>query len=162
MSRLSLLIAPPLLAWLSAVSLAADPAPNTLTAEEKAIMDSHPAQGAELLARFAEFAHGQAIVRHHHERWDGGGYPAGLRSWDIPFGARVIAVADSYDAMTSDRPYRPAMSTSQATAILRTGRGSQWDPAIVDAFLRSLGERAAGEAEPERVAPALAPPVGAK
>jgi HD-GYP domain-containing protein (c-di-GMP phosphodiesterase class II) len=112
--------------------------PGRLTAEEKAIMDSHPVRGAELLARFSEFANGQAIVRHHHERWDGGGYPDGLRSWDIPFGARVIAVADSYDAMTSDRPYRPAMTTEKACSILRAGRDEQWDPAIVDAFLRCI------------------------
>jgi HD-GYP domain-containing protein (c-di-GMP phosphodiesterase class II) len=113
--------------------------PGKLTAEEKAIMDSHPVRGAELLARFSEFANGQAIVRHHHERWDGGGYPDGLQSWDIPFGARVIAVADSYDAMTSDRPYRPAMSASKACSILRAGRDEQWDPVIVDAFLRCIG-----------------------
>jgi HD-GYP domain-containing protein (c-di-GMP phosphodiesterase class II) len=119
--------------------------PSKLTAEEKAIMDSHPVRGAELLARFSEFANGQAIVRHHHERWDGGGYPDGLRSWDIPFGARVIAVADSYDAMTSDRPYRPAMSASQACSILRAGRDEQWDPVIVDAFLRCIE---GGEAAP--------------
>ncbi len=109
-----------------------------LTPEEKAIMDSHPAHGAELLARFAEFAHGQAIVRHHHERWDGAGYPDQLHDWDIPFGARVIAVADSFDAMTSDRPYRPALSVGQASAILRAGRDQQWDPSIVDALLRCL------------------------
>jgi HD-GYP domain-containing protein (c-di-GMP phosphodiesterase class II) len=115
--------------------------PGKLTAAEKAIMDSHPVRGAELLARFSEFANGRAIVRHHHERWDGGGYPDGLRSWDIPFGARVIAVADSYDAMTSDRPYRAAMSASQACSILRAGRDEQWDPVIVDAFLRCIEGR---------------------
>jgi hypothetical protein len=109
-----------------------------LTPEEKAQMDSHSARGAELLARFPDFARGQAIVRGHHERWDGGGYPDGLRDWDIPFGARVIAVADSFDAMTSDRPYRPAMSLQQARLILQAGRGTQWDPAVVDAFLNYL------------------------
>jgi HD-GYP domain-containing protein (c-di-GMP phosphodiesterase class II) len=133
-----------------------------LTPKEKAIMDSHPARGAELLARFAEFAHGQAIVRHHHERWDGGGYPDGLHSWDIPFGARVIAVADSYDAMNSDSPYRRALTAGQASAILRTGRGSQWDPALVDAFLRSLEGRAASEPAAAVVAPAMAPPAAAQ
>jgi HD-GYP domain-containing protein (c-di-GMP phosphodiesterase class II) len=126
--------------------------PGKLTPEEKAIMDSHPARGAELLARFSEFANGQAIVRHHHERWDGGGYPDGLLSWDIPFGARVIAVADSFDAMTSDRPYRPAMTNSQACAVLRAGRDSQWDPVIVDAFLRVIE----GEQKEAAGAPAVA------
>jgi HD-GYP domain-containing protein (c-di-GMP phosphodiesterase class II) len=109
-----------------------------LTPEEKAIMDSHPERGAELLARFADFANGQKIVRSHHERWDGGGYPDGLKSWDIPFGARVIAVADSYDAMTSDRPYRAAMGVEHASRILRAGRDEQWDPAVVDAFLNCI------------------------
>jgi HD-GYP domain-containing protein (c-di-GMP phosphodiesterase class II) len=61
-----------------------------------------------------------------------------LRDWDIPFGARVLAVADSYDAMTRDRPYRRAMSTQQAGQILRAGRGTQWDPVVVDAFLRCI------------------------
>jgi hypothetical protein len=78
-------------------------------------------------------------VRHHHEAWDGSGYPAGLAGLDIPFGARVIAVADSYDAMTSDRPYRAGMPQAKAVSILRAGRGQQWDPTLVDAFLRALG-----------------------
>ncbi len=68
------------------------------------------------------------------------GYPTGLRGLDIPLGARIIAVADSYDAMTSNRPYRAGMSVSKAAYILREGRGQQWDASIVDAFLRSLGE----------------------
>ncbi|HEU5088235.1 MAG TPA: HD domain-containing phosphohydrolase, partial [Roseiflexaceae bacterium] len=95
----------------------------------------HPARGAELLARYRDFARGRRIVRHHHERWDGGGYPDGLRGVDIPFGARVIAVADSFDAMTSDRPYRAGMPVSEALRILKEGRGTQWDAAVVDAFL---------------------------
>ncbi|MEP7356306.1 MAG: HD-GYP domain-containing protein [Anaerolineales bacterium] len=131
--------------------------PGRLSAEEKAIMDSHPVRGAELLARFSEFARGQAIVRHHHERWDGGGYPDGLRSWDIPFGARVIAVADSFDAMTSDRPYRPAMSASQACGVLQAGRDLQWDPAIVDAFLRCVEGGLAKVAAGPALAPASSP-----
>ncbi len=116
-----------------------------LTLDEKTIMDSHPERGAELLARFADFANGQKIVLHHHESWDGSGYPDGLKSWDIPFGARVIAVADSYDAMTSDRPYRAAMSIAQASRILRDGRDQQWDPIIVEAFLRCIERMPAAE-----------------
>jgi HD-GYP domain-containing protein (c-di-GMP phosphodiesterase class II) len=110
--------------------------PGQLTPEEKAIMDSHPARGADLLARYSDFARGMAIVRHHHERWDGKGYPDGLRGVEIPFGARVIAVADSFDAMTSDRPYRSGMPIGKAAHILREGRGQQWEAAIVDAFLQ--------------------------
>jgi putative nucleotidyltransferase with HDIG domain len=116
--------------------------PGQLSPEEKRIMDSHPDRGADLLARYQDFARGQDIVRHHHERWDGEGYPAGLRGLDIPFGARVIAVADSFDAMTSDRPYRAGMPIERAARILREGRGRQWDSVIVDAFLRCLDQEA--------------------
>jgi len=112
--------------------------PDRLTPEEEAIMQTHPDLGADLLKRYHDFARGVEIIRHHHERWDGKGYPQKLRSTSIPFGARVIAVADSYDAMTSDRPYRKAMSVTTATSILREGRGKQWDARVVDAFLRSI------------------------
>jgi hypothetical protein len=123
--------------------------PGVLTAEERAIMETHPEQGADLLRRYPDFAQGVEIVRHHHERWDGAGYPHRRKGTDIPFGARIVAVADSFDAMTSDRPYRRAMPVRKAVEILRAGRGTQWDPVIVDAFLRSI----AGELE--RPAPLL-------
>ena len=112
-----------------------------LTDDEWAIMQSHPEQGAELLKRYPDFARGVEVVRHHHERWDGEGYPHRLRETAIPFGSRVIAVADSFDAMTSDRPYRRGMSVDKAAAILREGRGRQWDGEIVDAFLQSIAGR---------------------
>ena len=112
--------------------------PGRLTPEEKGIMDSHPARGAELLARYTDFARGMNIVRHHHERWDGQGYPDGLKGLDIPFGARVIAVADSFDAMTSDRPYRTGIPIDKAAQILREGRGHQWESIVIDAFLLYL------------------------
>jgi HD-GYP domain-containing protein (c-di-GMP phosphodiesterase class II) len=112
--------------------------PDRLTPEEAAIMQTHSDLGADLLARYRDFARGVAIVRHHHESWDGAGYPQRLKGTAIPFGARVIAVADSFDAMTSDRPYREAMSRERAAAILREGRGKQWDSTIVDAFLRTI------------------------
>ncbi|HKP51244.1 MAG TPA: HD-GYP domain-containing protein [Chloroflexia bacterium] len=112
--------------------------PGRLTPEEEAIMRNHPVTGADLLMRYPDFKRGVEIVRHHHESWDGTGYPHGQKGTDIPFGARVIAVADSYDAMTSDRPYRQAMSVERATSILRQGRGTQWDPEIVDAFLLTV------------------------
>lgn len=114
--------------------------PELLTNEERVIMETHADRGAQLLSRYPDFAHGVDIVRHHHERWDGLGYPRGLRGRDIPYGARVVAVADSFDAMTSDRPYRQAMSRAHAVAILQAGRGMQWDPDVVDAFLRAIGE----------------------
>jgi len=112
--------------------------PGKLDPEERAIMEQHPVAGAELLKRYRDFARGVALVRHHHESWDGTGYPDRLTGAEIPFGARVIAVADSYDAMTSDRPYRTGMPIAKAAAILRAGRGQQWDATIVDAFLRTL------------------------
>ena len=101
-------------------------------------MESHAERGADVLTRYHDFAGGAAIVRHHHESWDGAGYPHKLKGTDIPFGARVIAVADSYDAMTSDRPYRAGMNPGKAASILRDGRGRQWDPTIVDALVRSI------------------------
>ena len=88
------------------------------------------------MQRYGGFADGASIIRHHHERWDGTGYPDGLMGEEIPLGARIIAVADSYDAMTTDRPYRRALSRDRAAAILAAGRGRQWDPVVVDAFLR--------------------------
>ncbi|MDB5056766.1 MAG: hypothetical protein JWO59_238, partial [Chloroflexi bacterium] len=111
-----------------------------LTAEERAVMELHPVHGANLLKRYGDFARGVDIVLHHHEQMDGQGYPNKLHGAEIPFGARVIAVADSFDAMTSDRPYRPGMMVAKAAEILRAGRGTQWDPNIVDALLGAIGE----------------------
>ena len=109
--------------------------PGKLTPEEMAVMQTHAQKGAELIGRYKDFSRGAAIVRHHHERWDGEGYPAHLKEHEIPFGARVIAVADSFEAMTSDRPYRKALSVERAIQILLEGRGTQWDPTIVNAFV---------------------------
>lgn len=113
-----------------------------LTSEEIAIMQTHPDLGADLLHRHSDLMRGADTVRHHHERWDGAGYPQRLKGTNIPFGARVIAVADSYDAMTTDRPYRQAMTREKATAVLQEGRGSQWDPDVVDAFLKTVAHPA--------------------
>jgi response regulator RpfG family c-di-GMP phosphodiesterase len=80
------------------------------------------------------------IVRHHHERWDGGGHPDHLKGSEIPFGARVVAVAESYDSMTNDSSYRIRMPPSEAAMVLRHGGGGQWDPEAVDALVAVLGE----------------------
>lgn len=109
-----------------------------LSPEEWAVMETHPAVGADMLARYPAFARGAAIVRGHHERWDGAGYPDRMRETDIPFGARVIAVVDSFDAMTSDRPYHAGMSWERAAAVLSAGRGTQWDPDVINAFLQVI------------------------
>ncbi len=112
--------------------------PGVLSSEEREVMESHVEKGAALLERYSDFAHGAEIIRHHHEHWDGKGYPDQLAQYDIPFGARVIAVADSLDAITTDRPYRGRKSIEQACDILRAGSGTQWDPVIVQACLKCI------------------------
>src|SRR6267143_328008 len=101
-------------------------------------MKKHPQTGAEILAKFPEYRRGRELVLAHHERLDGLGYPRGLSGSAIALGARIIAVADSWDAMTSDRPYRNALDPQVALAELYRGRGTQWDPTVVDAFAQTL------------------------
>jgi HD-GYP domain-containing protein (c-di-GMP phosphodiesterase class II) len=115
--------------------------PSPLTPDEQAVMNTHPEQGAQLLERYADWSRGVAVIRHHHEAWDGSGYPHRLKGHEIEFGARVIAVIDAYDAMTTERPYRRAMSPDAAATVLRDGRGRQWDGEIVDAFLATIADR---------------------
>ena len=109
--------------------------PGRLTPAEFDKMKRHPSIGAEILSSI-EFPYPVVpIVRHHHENWDGTGYPDGLQGEQIPIGARVLAVIDCFDALTSDRPYRRRMTDAEALAIVRERRGSMYDPAVVDAFL---------------------------
>ena len=114
-----------------------------LTEAEWEQMRQHPVIGADVVARFAAYADGHRLVRHHHEAWDGSGYPDGLAGEDIPLGARILAVADAFDAMTSDRAYRSAKSAATALRILEEGAGRQWDPRVVAAMVDYLGEAAA-------------------
>jgi len=107
-----------------------------LTSEEWALMRRHPLIGAQIVAPFEFFTAGATVIRHHHERVDGSGYPDGLAGDAIPVGARIVAVADVYDALTSDRPYRQAMSNADARAFLRTQAGLGLDDEMVDAFIR--------------------------
>lgn len=113
--------------------------PGKLTAEEFDQMKTHATVGAQILAggRSALIQMAERIARHHHERWDGSGYPAGLRGVAIPREARIVAVADFYDALTHDRPYRPAFSLEYTLGQLQAGRGSHFDPAVVDALLET-------------------------
>jgi len=109
-----------------------------LTEAEFELMKKHPTTGAEILAKFPEYKRGRELVLAHHERMDGLGYPRGLAGAAIALGARIIAVADSWDAMTSDRPYRKALDAEVALGELLRGRGTQWDPEVVDAFAETL------------------------
>jgi len=106
-----------------------------LTALEREALERHSDYGAEIIAPLRFSPTVGPIVRAHHERWDGHGYPRRLRAEDIPPGARIISVVDAWDAMTTDRPYRQALGVDESVRRLREGRGSQWDPDAVDAFL---------------------------
>lgn len=110
--------------------------PGKLTAAEFEKMKLHASVGADILAAI-EFPYPVVpIVRHHHENWNGTGYPAGISGTDIPIGARILSVVDCYDALISDRPYRPRLSDTDAIAILVERRGVMYDPLIVDTFIR--------------------------
>ena len=112
--------------------------PGALTPDEQREMRRHAELGYNLLRRIPAFWAGAELVYAHHERADGSGYPRGLRGDELPFEAAVIAVADAYDAMTTDRPYRPAMSWERVRAELVAGRGAQWDARVVDAFVAMI------------------------
>ena len=110
--------------------------PGKLTAAEFEKMKLHVTVGADILTAI-DFPYPVVpIVRSHHENWDGTGYPAGLKGTDIPIGARILSVVDCFDALTSDRPYRPRLSDDEALTILSERRGSMYDPLVVDTFAR--------------------------
>ncbi|HEY2260100.1 MAG TPA: HD-GYP domain-containing protein [Solirubrobacteraceae bacterium] len=113
--------------------------PGELTDEERALMARHPAIGAEIVGEIEFLAEAAQVVRSHHERWDGSGYPDGLSGEQIPLAARVFAVADVLDALTSDRPYRPASPLNEAREMISAGAGSHFDPQVVAAF-NSIGD----------------------
>jgi putative nucleotidyltransferase with HDIG domain len=102
---------------------------------EWVLMRNHPLIGAQIVAPFDFFEGGAAVIRHHHERWDGSGYPDGLAGVAIPLGARIIAVADVFDALTTDRPYRPALSHDAALAHLTDEAGRTLDADVVGVLL---------------------------
>lgn len=126
--------------------------PGPLTSEEYAIVKQHALRGGEIAGRVKALRPLREAIRHHHERFDGGGYPDGLRGEAIPLLARIIAVADTYDALTSSRPYRPAGDHEAAFAELRRVSGTQLDPACVEAFLAGLRRAQANEPLQQRVA----------
>lgn len=114
--------------------------PGKLSAVEYEKMKLHASVGADILSAVPFPFPVVPIVRHHHENWDGTGYPAGLKGTDIPIGARILSVVDCFDALTSDRPYRPRLSDDDAMRILMQRRGNMYDPLVVDTFARAHRE----------------------
>ena len=122
--------------------------PGRLTDEEWVKMKEHPVVGAQFFAREngcrlsrEEKEVVRLAILYHHERWDGGGYPVGLKGEDIPLEARIIAVADAYDAMTTDRPYRKAFPGAEAAQEILRNAGNQFDPEIAEVFAGLIGKR---------------------
>src|SRR5206468_2408024 len=127
--------------------------PGPLTDPERLVLERHPQIGYRMLDSLGVDPVADWVL-HHHERWDGAGYPDQLEGEEIPLGARIIFVADAYDAMTSDRIYRPRLSSQAALAELERCEGTQFDPGIVAAFVEELGLSESLEAAP--ALPALA------
>lgn len=112
--------------------------PGPLDAGERNLLRQHSGWGAELVRRVPGLGRVARIVRHHHERYDGSGYPDGLAGAQSPLESRIIAVADAYVAMTEDRPYRPALTSHGVASELRAGRARQFDPDVLDALAAEL------------------------
>lgn len=106
-----------------------------LTEDEMAWMRRHPQIGADIIGPVEGLHHIAPLIRHHHEKWDGTGYPEGLKGEQIPIGSRIISVADAFEAMVADRIYRPSLGLTKALDEIRRGRGSHFDPRVVDTFL---------------------------
>jgi ribonuclease P protein subunit RPR2 len=111
-------------------------APGRLSEEQWALMRRHPEEGVRMLSGVPFLDRALDVVRHHHERWDGGGYPSGLRGEEIPLWARIFSVVDALDAMTAERPYRAARPYEAALAEIRRHSGTQFDPAVVETLGR--------------------------
>src|SRR5438874_6416209 len=122
--------------------------PGPLSTEEFAVMKTHSVEGERICLSLRSVAHYLPLIRHHHERIDGAGYPDHLAGKDIPLGARIAAIADAWDAMVSDRPYRAGLPREEALRRMRANAGKQWDPHLVQLFLalldRGLMEKVAG------------------
>lgn len=117
--------------------------PGPLTPEEFEVIKLHTTIGAKILSsdpRFITLAAGKVIAEQHHEKWDGSGYPHGLKGEDIHLYARIIAICDVFDAMTSDRVYRPAFTVDQTIDIMKKGRGNHFDPNLFDIFINNLSQ----------------------
>jgi putative nucleotidyltransferase with HDIG domain len=115
--------------------------PGPLDPEERAVIEQHPLRSAEVVSRVDLLKESTDIVRHHHERPDGHGYPGGLKGHEIPVGAKILNVADAFDAMISDRPYRKRKTIDEALDELRRGAGEEFDPVVVEYISRLVQER---------------------
>ncbi|MDR7542977.1 MAG: response regulator [Armatimonadota bacterium] len=135
--------------------------PRSLTPAEFAQVKQHPVVGAELCQSLPDGEKVAALIRHHHERWHGGGYPDGLSGKDIPIGARIIAVADAFDTLTSDRPYRSALTADGALDVLVMGAGAQWDPDVVEKLAEIVRRGARDGAAPAQPIEGPAPDAAA-
>jgi putative nucleotidyltransferase with HDIG domain len=112
--------------------------PGALDDAEYLSIQRHPADGAEIVSHFGRLREAVPLIRHHHERWDGKGYPDRLSGDDVPLEAYVVGLADAWDAMTTDRPYRTAMTVDEAAVEVRRCRGTQFAPRVVDAFFAAF------------------------
>lgn len=112
--------------------------PDVLTNEEYENIKRHPVIGAEVLNKITGFRNISNIIRHHHEKWDGTGYPSGLKGEEIPLGSQIIAISDTYDAITTDRVYRKSLDKEKAINILLQEKGKQFNPELVDIFLKNI------------------------
>ncbi|GAB4538833.1 MAG: hypothetical protein Fur0020_07760 [Thermodesulfovibrionia bacterium] len=115
--------------------------PDRLTDDEFEVVKRHPSQGAQMLEEIRKLRDIIPIIRHHHERYDGRGYPDGLKGEEIPLGARILHVADSFDSMTADRPYRKSPGIEYAISEFKRCSGTQFDPKVVEVFLNILRKR---------------------
>jgi putative nucleotidyltransferase with HDIG domain len=120
-----------------------------LTPAESALMREHVTRGADIVGKFPPFESAIPAIRHHHERWDGLGYPDGLAGDSIPLEAAIIGLADAWDAMTTDRPYASALSLNEAMMQIRAGRAKQFNPTVVDAFWEVAKRRPAEVLPPD-------------
>jgi HD-GYP domain-containing protein (c-di-GMP phosphodiesterase class II) len=112
--------------------------PAPLTESEMKMMRMHPVWGYDILSKLDDMSHALPVVRHHHERWDGTGYPDRLAAEQIPLAARIVSVVDAFDAMTFDRPYRKAMTVAEARDQIALNAGTQFDPQVAAAFVKML------------------------
>jgi len=118
--------------------------PGPLTPTERMVIEQHPITGSEIVRDIAFLGSARDVIRSHHERWDGGGYPDGVAGEQIPLSARIFAVADALDALTTQRPYRNPSSFSEARTIIEREAGAHFDPDVIDAF-RSIPDEAIEE-----------------